>query len=313
MRASALLLVIGLTSSCSKLGSHDKHASEPIARVGGKTITAADLEARVAEQPSFSRARYQSLDRKKELLDGMIKTQLLVDEARRRHLDQDPEVRATIEQVLVQKLTRVVSDESGEATDAELRRYYDDHRAEFGAPTRVHVAHVFLAAPEKDARRPRAAAEAATLLQRAKAREAKGEKQALQIIASERSDDAATKAAGGDLGFRTKEELARAWGAEFADAVLALKTANEIGPVISTPKGLHLVKLLGRHDGYEISFEAAKSRIAGRLGSERRARTIDELVGGLKKKSKIEVNEQALAHVDLAAPREPHANVVGAK
>jgi parvulin-like peptidyl-prolyl isomerase len=309
-------LVIGLgfgSLSCSRLGTEQKPASEPVARVGGKSITAADFKARLAEQPSFSQPRYKSLERKKEFLDGMIRTQLLVQEARRRHLDDDPEVRAAIEQVLVQKLTRAHAAEKATTPETDLRRYYDEHRSEFVTPTRVRVAHLFIAAGEKDAGRARAAAEASRLLQQAKAKETKGEKQALQLIASERSDDGATKATGGDLGLRTKEELVQLWGAPFADAALALKTPNEIGPVISTPKGFHLIKLLGRYDGFETSFEAARSRIASRLDVVHRARSVDDLVADLKKKTKVEIDENALARLDIAPVAGEQPNVAQSK
>ena len=42
--------------------------------------------------------------------------------------------------------------------EADLRSYYEQHRSEFVIPTRVRVSHLFIAAPEKDPRRARAAA-----------------------------------------------------------------------------------------------------------------------------------------------------------
>ena len=294
--------------SCAKWRSNkSKPNNEPVAHVGTEAITAADFRAHLAEQPAFSQARYKALDRKKELLDGMVRSELLLAEARRRKLDQDPEVRSTIEKVLIHKLTRVHAEEQGRVPDADLRRYYDQHKSEFVSPTRVRVAHLFLAAPSGDAKRPHASAEAARLLREIKAKDAKGEKQALEMTASQRSEDAATKATGGDLGFRSKEELTAAWGPELADAALALKDANEIGPVVSTPKGVHLIRLLGRHQGYETSFEAAKSRIEGRLATERRTRSIDELVAELKKKTKITIDDKALGAIDVAQTEESPA------
>ena len=138
-----------------------------------------------------------------------------------------------------------------------------------------------------------------------KSREAKGEKQALELTASQRSEDAATKATGGDLGFRTREELTQAWGAPFAEAALALKSPGEVAPVVSTAKGIHLIKLLGRHDGYETSFEAAKSRIASRLDTERRAHAVDQLVADLRKKTNIQIDEKALAKIEVDPPTSP--------
>lgn len=299
-------LVLVFAGGCRRADTSAKPT--PIATVGEQVISSVDFKARAAEQ-TFDRGRYKSLERKKELLEGMIRSELLVEEARRRHLDEAPEVRSAIERVLVQKLTRVVADEADKKNplpEADTRRYYDQHKSEFTTPTRVRVSHLFLAAPEKDPKRAAAAAEASRLLAQVQSKAAKGVKQALELAASQRSDDAATKATGGNLGFRTRDELVAAWGSAFADAALALKSPQEIGPVVATPKGVHLIKLLGRQDGYETSFESAKSRIAGRLGAERRARSIDDLAADLRKKTTVKIDQQALARIDLATPAEPN-------
>jgi parvulin-like peptidyl-prolyl isomerase len=90
-----------------------------------------------------------------------------------------------------------------------------------------------------------------------------------------------------------------------ADAALALKAPNEIGPVVVTPKGIHLIKILGRHDGYETSFDAAKSRIASRLEFEHRTRSIDDLATDLRKKANVRIDEKALARIDVDALGKP--------
>jgi len=275
-----------------------KAVSPTPAKVGDKSITAAEFQARLAEEPAFALPRYKSPERKKELLDGLIRSELLLQEARRRGLENDPEVRAAVEKVLINRLTRQYAqelDKSSPIPDAELQRYYDQHRSEFVFPTRVRVSHLLLGASQT-----KPLAEAARLLTAIKAREAKGEKQAFELTASQRSDDAATKATGGDLGFRTREDLATAWGAQFAEAALALKTQGEIAPPVSGDKGVHLLKLLGRHEGYETSFDSAKSRIASRLGAERQGRAIEDLVTDLKKKADIRIDEKALGQIDPA-------------
>jgi peptidyl-prolyl cis-trans isomerase C len=306
MRAGSAqtLLAIGLVAAlagpaCMKRDSGRSAAR--LATVGGVTLTAADFKARVAEQTALRSSVYKSPERRKQALEAMIRIELLAQEARRRGLGNDPEVRSTIDRILVHKLGTVLANEADKATpvsESELRSLYEQRKAEFATPTRVRVAHLFLAAAENDPKRPRAAAEAAKLLQQIKAKEERGDKQVLELTASQRSEDAATKPTGGDLGYRTRDELSRAWGAAFADAALALKTANQIGPVVSTARGLHLVKLLGRHDGYEVPFESARSRLEPRLKGARDARSLDDLAAELKKTTKIDIDEQALATID---------------
>jgi peptidyl-prolyl cis-trans isomerase C len=298
------LLAIAVVS-CSKLTGGEKAKGTVVAKVGEGTISDLDFKAKLAEQPPFAQARYKTVERKKELLETMVRQQLLLAEARRRGIDNDPEVRATMERVLVHKLGRVYAEEEEKKRplpEDDLRRYYEQHRSEFVTPTRVRVSHLFLDAPEKDPRRARAVAEAARLLAQAKTREAKGEKQAFELTASQRSDDAATKATGGDLTFRTREQLAQSWGPELMEAAFALKTTGELGPVVTTPKGIHLLKLLGRQEGYETPFASARSRIESRLKVDRQSRSLDALVADLKQKVKVQIDEKALAGVEVAAP-----------
>lgn len=299
MVARALILVLVACLGCR--GGKGAASSEPVARIGDKTITEADLKAQFGTQPTFALSRLKSLDGKKEFLDGLIRSELLVQEAHRRGLDADPDVRNSIQQILIHKVARLYTEETEKANpvpESDLRRYYDQHKTDFVTPTRVRVAHLFLAVPAKDPRRPRSLSEARRLLEQIKTRVAHGEKQPLELTASQRSEDAVTKATGGDLGYRTREDLTRSWGTALADAAFGLKTQGDLGGVVATDKGVHLIKLLGRQEGYETSFDAARSRITERLKVERRAHSIDALVADLRTKTKVEIDDQALARVN---------------
>jgi peptidyl-prolyl cis-trans isomerase C len=297
----SLLLFVALMAACSGKAT-DRPAGIPVATVGEKTISDVDLKAKLAAQPAFTLAGYKSVARKKEFLDGVIRQELLLQEARRRGLENDPEVRTAVERILVHKLTRLRAEEEDKKTavpEAELRRYYDQHRSEFVVPTRVRIGHLFLAVPEKDPRRVKSTVEAGRLVAQLKAKEAKGDKQAFEAAVAARSEDAATKATGGDLGYRTREQLAQAWGPELADAVFAIKGPGELGPPVLTPRGLHLVKVLGRQEGSEASFDSARSRIESRLKLDRRSHSVDDLVAELKEKTKVEIHEQALEKLEV--------------
>src|SRR5262245_57809783 len=81
-------------AACKKSGRAPDGAKGPaLATVGDRVITAADLQAKIAEQPAFSQARYKSPEKRKELLDTVIRSELLLAEARRRGLADDPEVK----------------------------------------------------------------------------------------------------------------------------------------------------------------------------------------------------------------------------
>src|SRR5215469_899002 len=64
-----------------------EQAGKVIARVGDRTITVGSYVAALEHMDAFDRMRYQSPERRKELLTEMIDVMLLADEARARGYD----------------------------------------------------------------------------------------------------------------------------------------------------------------------------------------------------------------------------------
>ncbi|RKH35827.1 peptidylprolyl isomerase [Corallococcus sp. CA031C] len=295
------LLAVGCSGgSRAPEGQGVKKAGPVVAQVNGQPVTAPELEARLNEQPPFVRARYASPEKKREFLDNLIRFELLAQEAKKRGLEQDPEIQTTLQKVMVQKLLRQQQDATGTLSESELRKYYDEHVTEFVRPERVRLGHLFLAAPKENVgKRNQVRAAATKLLAEVKAQSAGANKSAFELKAAEQSADTATRSAGGDLGFLTREELTKAWGAPLAEAAFALANASDLGPVVETDQGFHLVKLLGRQVGTNQEFEAVKSRIEGRLMAERRAKALEDFITSLKAQAKIEVHADVLEKVKV--------------
>src|SRR5439155_18138374 len=70
------------------------------------TITVGEFQKRLNEQSPYIRARYTSMERKKEFLDNMVRFEVLATEAQRKGYDKDPEVVRTMKQVMIQKLMK---------------------------------------------------------------------------------------------------------------------------------------------------------------------------------------------------------------
>lgn len=120
-------------------------AAKVLARVGEHEITLGDYAATLARMDRFERLRYQSPERRKKLLEDMITVRLLADEARRRGLDRDPEVRARIRQVLRDEALRELRAglPGPEAIpEAEVQAYYQKHRSDFRSPERRRIAAI---------------------------------------------------------------------------------------------------------------------------------------------------------------------------
>ena len=78
----------------------------PLAKIDDVTITLGEFQERINRQSPYIRARYTSLEQKKEFLDSLVKFEILAKEAYKRGLDKDPEVVRTMKQVMIQKLMR---------------------------------------------------------------------------------------------------------------------------------------------------------------------------------------------------------------
>ncbi|MFP2926554.1 peptidyl-prolyl cis-trans isomerase [Pyxidicoccus sp. 3LG] len=298
---AALLLVC----ACKGSGGSEASGGKPdpvVAKVGDGAITVAELQARLEEQPPVLRSRYASLESKKEFLDNLVRFELLAQEARRQGLEQDPEVRDTLEKLIVQRLMKkhAATMAATPLPEEELRRYYQEHLAEYVRPEKVRVSQVFLASASNDSKRAAVKAEADKLLADVKRQEAGPVKLAFTELVRTRSDDAATKESAGDLGYLTREELAAKWGQAVADAAFGLQSLGDLGQVASE-RGLHLLKLTGRQPGMEQTFESVRPRIESRLQMERRARHMDELVSSLRSKTKVEVDEKALEGISVTS------------
>ncbi len=76
-------------------------------------------------------------------------------------------------------------------------------------------------------------------------------------LARERSADPGTASKGGDLGFFTRGTMAK----EFQDAAFALQKPNELGPVVRTKYGFHLLKLEAREPERIRPYDEVKAQL----------------------------------------------------
>jgi peptidyl-prolyl cis-trans isomerase C len=289
-----------LATACSKSGS--KKTGPFVAEGSGVAVTVDEFKAKLDEQSPFVRARYSTLDRKKEFLENLLRFELLAREAEKKGLDKDPEVQATLKKIMVQKLVRQAFDEGGDkkAGVAEAQKFYDEHKDEFVKPERVRVQLVWLDAPAGSPQRAARTADAKKLLARIKADEPKNPL-AFSNVARESSQDAPTKAAGGDAGYRTQEELAAQYSRELASAAFALKDVGQTSGVVETPRGIALLKLVARQAPLNRGFDEVKDQLVARVGREKRNKEFDEYVKDLRSKASIQVHDAELEKIAVAA------------
>jgi len=294
----ALVLAATTLAGCQQRGP--KKSGPAVARGDGVVVTVDEFKSRLKEQSPIIRSRFSTLERKKEFLDGLIRFEVLASEAERQGLMNDPEIQASVRKLMVQKLVqRYFQDPDGAKNlpEAEVREYFEKNKADYSRPARVRLASVtFLAAPGTPQRAAKAAA----------ARKAAGEIKAQAVknplafsqLAQKYSEDPASRGVGGDLGFKSRDDLAKSFGEPFADAVFALKDGTVSG-VLESTQGLHVVRVAGRQDEVNKTFENVKDQLSAKLFRERKQKELEAWVKSLKEKARVQVDDAALEKITV--------------
>jgi len=297
-----------------------------VAHVGDGVITSDEVKARLGEQAPFIRKRYEQPAQKLEFLQNMVKFEILSQEAVKEGLDKSPEAEQSFKRMLVQELIRKYYEKTVDVTDDDLKKYYDKHIDEYVKPEKVRLQHIFFAGASDNAKaRAEAKAKANKILAQLKAEEVKAVKAAklaqaakppapnapppppppLPIftdLAKANSDDPGTKNLGGDIRFQSQDELGKAYSPEFAAAAFALKTeAPMTQTLIETPKGFHIARLLSRQNASSQTFDDPKFKdtLKERYLAETRSARFEEYYQGLKKAANVQVDDKALAAVEI--------------
>jgi peptidyl-prolyl cis-trans isomerase C len=313
-RLVTLGLVALAAAACSPSGP--KKTGVPIAKGNGVLITSDEFKARLDEQSPFIRARYTTLDRKKEFLDNLVRQEVLAAEAERQGLDKDPDVRATLRKIMVQKLVQKKfqpeANPGADVPEADVAKYYEEHKPEYVRARKVRVQAIVLNAPEGSPDRAKKVALAKKTLQKVKAEEKKNPVAFNQAV-STISEDAASKQLGGDLQFKSQEELEKAYGKAVADAAFALK-AGEMSNVIEAPSGIYVLKFAGEQPEMNRTIDQVKAQIAAKLSRDKKTKEFDEWLKSLREAAKVTVDDKALEAVEVAAgpgPGGPHGGMGG--
>jgi peptidyl-prolyl cis-trans isomerase C len=276
--------------------NRDSHET-PVATLGGDSITQQELERRFQEMSPYARARYQTVEQRKEYVDGLARFEVLAQEALRRGLQNEPDVVEMAKKVMVQKLIQQELDaKSTNVPDAELAAYYDKHKSDYVKPEMIRASDVFVAGRDK-----RAQAEA--LLAKAKAL-APNDFGGFAKLARENSEDPKTQPLDGDMRYLSAEEQTAQFGAKVAEALASLKVNGDLSPLVETGAGFYILKLQGRQAALNLTLDQVRPQLQGRISNERRQQRLEALVESLKQKSHYAVDEQALAQfqIDMKAP-----------
>jgi peptidyl-prolyl cis-trans isomerase C len=299
-RVTVVLLGAGLLAGC-KSGSKTKGSGstgqgEVVARIGDQVITTGDLEAHINRQPAFARARYSTPEKKKELLDNLVRFEVMAREAKQRGYDNDPDVQRAVKQEMIRQLVtkEIETPLSPEAiAETDVARYYEKNKAEFAKPEEVRVSQIFT---RDRAKAEKAAAEARA----AKKSDPQEDAKAFRDLVAKHSEDEDSKQRGGDLTFfdRNSPNFPR----PLVEAAFALKDLNDVSAPVESPQGFHVLKLTQRRPGFTRTLAEVRRDIQMRLHQEAKAQRLAAMEAEMRQKVKVEIFEDELAKVKIDPP-----------
>jgi peptidyl-prolyl cis-trans isomerase C len=272
-----------------------------VAKVGEATITVGDVEDQINAMAPFMRNRYRDRAKLDEFIGGLIRLEVLAAEAEKRHYGDHPSVRKTTKQNAIQQMIRRNFDDRirpETIPEEDVRAWYDGHSSEFRRPELVRASHILVDTRER-------AAELITEL-------ASADNAAFRQAARDHSLDSETKLRGGDLRYFDREGRSPSPQDAAVDAqlVAAAFALREVGDVAREPVQVgerwSVVKLTGRRDAEERTFEEAAEGIRLRLWREKRQAEIDEFVARLRREASVEIHEERMApiHLELVTPED---------
>jgi DNA-directed RNA polymerase subunit F len=284
----------------------DKQAAQVLARVGDKTITLGDYTAALEHMDQFDRLRYQSPERRKELLDEMITVELLAQEATAKGYDKEPLAQQELRQVLRDAMlaeARKDAPTPAQIPESDVRAWFEAHRADYKDPERRRVSVVVTST--------QAAADDVL----AQAKKTTNPVTWGDLVKS-KSIDAQARASvpidlAGDLGIVSPPDDPRGENArvpqEVRAAVYTIKELGEVADKVVTAGGkFYVVRLTQKNAPHERNYEEAERSIRVKLAQDKLREKEDALIADLKKDVKVEVDEAALATIrtDLTAPKD---------
>jgi peptidyl-prolyl cis-trans isomerase C len=312
---AALTLVVGCKRNTAE-NINFKHNKDgkgtPVATFGDDSITAEELKTKFAEMSPFIRARYQTVEQRKEYVDNVARVELLAAEARRRGLQNEPEVVDAAKKMMVQKLIQKEFDEKKSTVpDAEIAEYYEKHKGDYVKPETTRLSDIFIAAPKGDPQRAKKKQQAEEVLTKAKANKPT-DAAAFIALVRQYSEDAKTKPVDGDMRFLTEADLTSQFSPQVASVGASLKQLGELSPVVETDQGFYILRFQGRQSAINHGLDQVKTQIDSRIKFDKRQQNFNKFVETLKVNAKYKLDEAALAKVEVdATPPAPGKGPAG--
>ncbi|WP_353571389.1 peptidylprolyl isomerase [Candidatus Albibeggiatoa sp. nov. BB20] len=255
--------------SCGLLLAAQSYAAseDPIAVVNGKVVTEQDY-ANYKLMRSEQQTHGEQTPTKQDLIEELIKRELVVQDAEKQNLDKTPNFLARYEAIRGNLLANVATQaylDKNSFTDEQLKQRYEAEMAKLTLPNEYKVRHILL----ED--------EAAAKSMIVKLDEGSD----FSELAKANSIDSGSSEAGGDIGWVRAGQVVE----KFSAALETMEKGKYSKTPVNTDFGWHVIVVDDVRALQPPPFDSLKDRIATLVKEEQ----IVEYLTGLRKAAKVEI------------------------
>lgn len=253
------------------------NAAVKVAQVGDQSITDEDIKKHLSVMSKADQNRLlKNKDTRDRLIENLVTEEILVQEAKKRNVQNDSEFKAVLEQYTRRLMAQKVLQEEvfSKMDEKNLKSYFSKNKKKFNQDE-VRASHILLKT-EKEAD------EVYALVTK------KGAD--FGELAKKHSTDPTAQHNLGDLGYFTRARMVP----EFSDAAFSM-SKGKISKPVKSQFGYHIIKVVDKKQGKPVKFED----VVVQVRQDYQKTKIEETVDRLKKKSKVEVFDKNLEKIKL--------------
>ena len=289
-----------------------------VAVVNGSVIIQGDFDREMSRVRQRILSTGKSLDDaqqktiRTQVLDGMIKRELLYQESQNRGIKIEEKTvtkeftnlkkrfpnedafKLAMKKVHLDEATLKVQIKKGiaiqqfidehfskkvQVTGREIKAYYDNNLNSFKKPEQVRASHILIKVDPSASESEKAAAKEKIykIQQKLKEGEEFGK-------LARKFSEGPSKAKDGDLGYFNRGQMVK----PFSEAAFNLAPGN-VSDIIETRFGYHLITVIDKKPESVISYENVKEKLRQRIKGKKVKEKLDTYMEGLKDRSKVEI------------------------
>lgn len=298
----ALLLTFsGCCNDSGKVVLYPNDGGKTIAEFGGVKLGDKYIKTYVDNLNDYLKARYNTPERKEELMTKIVEGELVAMKAIKDGVLNDPillsQVKNTIARYYSGTKMKVQIEESLKVSEDEMKKYYEEKKDTFNTPEKVKASHILVKITEsRDKEAARKLAEKIA----AEAEKSAKEMGSFAKLAEKYSEDEGSKKRGGDLGYFQRTEEGGTMVKEFSDGAFALQNVGDISKPVESEFGFHIIKLTGKKEKVEKTFEDVKLNIENTLKTEKRKTAYEDMIESYKKELGYKFDKDAAVAIEIS-------------